>query len=297
MPLKHHTETAYLIVLGVMICLAGLYLGLLPELPHGTWYWVTGFIVSLAYPFVLRRTFRANRADYEFRLLHLFPAGMFVLWLIMHLTAQYLKILEILRLGFFALWSMPLVVLGLFFIGVFASHVIRRKGARIGGMLLIGTLFAAFAFSAESLNINPELARAFFPYEDNRRPLSLPDVIGIAKTRVGYIVQRQKNTLRRTGGMGADLVAWWDGDTKQSSQSASAVAVHSSSRPAVQSVVTVRPPLFSSSASSSSTISKPTHLTQSGPEGVVLLGLTMLALYAGTLHRRSNNREHSNTTC
>ncbi|MEQ1849421.1 MAG: hypothetical protein ABL890_02420 [Candidatus Peribacteraceae bacterium] len=293
MPLKHHTETAYLIVLGLIICLAGVYLSLLPVLPQGLWYWATGFVVSIAYPLILRRTFRSNRADYEFRLLHWFPAGMFFLWMVMHITAPYMNILEVLRLGFFYLWSMPLVALGLFFIAVFASHVIRRKAARIGAMVLVGALFASLAFSAESLNINPELARAFFPYDQSKSSLSVPEVFAIAKKRVGYIVQRQKNTLKRGGGMGADMLAWWDGknsDSGKTSSASVASSATSSVKTAVASVVTVRPPLFTSSSSSTPAIKKPTHLTQSGPEGVVLLALTLVALYAGTLHSRSRNR-------
>lgn len=304
MPLKHHTETAYLIVLGIAICLAGIFLSLLPDMPMGLMYWGIGFLIALLYPFVLRRTFRANRADYEFRLLHLFPAGMFAVWMVMQVSSPYLKIAEILKLGFFYLWSMPLVFLGLFFIGVFAAHVLRRKSQRIFAMLLIAGLFFATGSAAESLRINPELSRAIFPREDGNPALNASDVYRITKKRIGYIWQRERRGIMNAGGIGADLLAWWSSSDASSSSSmtqlssssartSSATSSLSSSRRSIPSVVTIKPPIamLSSSSSSASLDTKPTHLVESGPEeGVAVLALTLLALYAGTLHQRARRR-------
>lgn len=274
MPLKHHTETAYLIVLGLVICLAGFILSLLPPLPVGLKYWGAGLVVSMLYPLVLRHTFRANRADYEFRLLHWFPFGMFVLWMIMQLTDPYLTFLHILNLGFFYLWSLPLVGLGLFFIGIFAAHVLRRRVPRIAAMVIIAVLFVGSSIFAETININPEISRALFPREDGRSTPTVADLYATTKERIGFLWQRHRRRIIEESGIGLRPVA--------SITTAPVPRTSSSSRS-----IAVNPATISSSASKPPVVTKPDALTNSGPEGVALLALTLFALYVGTLHKRA----------
>jgi len=268
MPLKHHTESAYLFLLGLVMCLSGVFLALLPDYPTGLKYWGAGFAVAVLYPLVLRTTFRANRADYEFRLLHWFPAGMFILWIAMQLADPYLHVFHILNLGFFYLWSLPLVILGLFFIGVFAAHVLRRKKQRIWTMVIVGLLFTGTAMALETLSMNADLSRAVFPREG--KTVTVTELAETAKERFGFFVIRQKRAL----GLLPPLTMPGDRLAQQSSVSSLAV----------------KPIQRSSSSASRQAMEKIDHLTKSGPEGFALLALTMLALYAGTLHRRASAR-------
>lgn len=270
MPLKHYTESAYLFVLALVICISGIVIALLPPLPLGLKYWGAGFAITVLYPLVLRHTFRANRADYEFRLMHWFPAGMFALWILLQLTDSYMKILHILNLGFFYLWSLPLVMLGLFFIGIFAVHVLRRQKQRILTMSIIAALFLATSVSAETLNINSELSRAVFPRADEQKPMTFAKVYDTAWERVGFIVARQKRFWRigsTSGTLGRP------GTVVSSSRSSKPIGMIASS--------SMKPP---------PPTPKPGSLTNSGPEGFALIGLALFALYTGTLHRRARER-------
>jgi hypothetical protein len=161
-PLKHHTETAYLIFLAAIVSAYGVLLSLLPHFPQGVLYWMILMVVSFLYPIVLTPTFRSNRADYEFRFLHWAPALMTLLWLILEVFSGYKAIL-ILQLGFLYLWSLPLVVLALTLIILFCLHVIRRQSMRvpvIGGLL---AAFFALSISAEAFGWNTPMQTALFP--------------------------------------------------------------------------------------------------------------------------------------
>jgi len=271
-PLKHSTESAYLILLALVICAAGIAIALLPPYTEGLRYWTIGFVLTLLYPFLLRRTFRTNRADYEFRLLHWFPAGMFVLWMLMQLTESSLKILTILNLGFFYLWSLPLVLLGLFFIAIFAAHVLRRKKQRLVAMTIIGVLFVSSASAVESLRMNPELSRALYPRDGVSIP-SATELYATAKQRVGFKVAQYKRRVLAKYGTGHPVAT-------NTSASRTTTVVSSS----VRSIAAIKPSVNPTQAP---VITKPNSLTQSGPEGFVLLLITLFAFYIATLHRRA----------
>lgn len=260
MPLKHHTETAYMILLGVAICVTGLLVAILPHLPVGLPYWVLLAILTFAYPLVLMSTFRTNRADYEFRLMHWFPFGIVLLWMVLELFSGKAELLHVLTLGFFFLWSLPLVALGIAFMIIFALHVIRRRVVRVTLLSLLLAGFTAGAVASEAMNLNDNVQRAVFP--ENSR--------AIATLRRSYAA------IRKYVGIGNDTTGGPIASVTSSSSSDSSISSTSS---------------VSSSAPVIAEVPKPNHLTTSGPEDMLAaLAVTMLGLYFGVLHGRAEKR-------
>lgn len=295
-----------MIVLGLAICLAGFAAALLPAVPLGTKYWAILLTISVLYPLVLARTFKTNRADYEFRILHWFPAGIFILWFILQLIGPRVEIIRILALGFFFLWSLPLVALGIAFIIIFAVHVLRRSRLRVTVLSLVLALFAAGALFAEGTGVNSRLQAALFPKE----------VPSFASIKTAFDNLRASLSLR--SGSSGVLVAIGGSSSSEvpntipgspvkvpssSSLSSSARTSRSSSS------VTAQVSSFSSSSSFqmpssfSSSTSKPVtplppiigeknpgQLANSGPESAAMIGATLLAGYFGLLHARARKR-------
>lgn len=205
MPLKHHTETAYLLLLGLVICVSGIVASLLPDFPGGLKFWVIPFTIATLYPILLMPTFRRNRADYEFRLLHWLPSAIFLAWLLLALLDPYWTWFHILRLGFLFLWSLPVVAFGIAMAIFFSWHVLRRRVLRITLLSLLITLFTVTSVVAEFGGHNPTLQAKLFhlPVAPSFRPI-------IARIR----------ELRRTNTLNAGSV--------QSSVASSAASVRSS---------------------------------------------------------------------
>ncbi len=294
MPLKHHTETAYLLVLAIAIAVAGIAASLLPKLPAGLPYWLGLLFLSAVYPLILTRTFKENRADYEFRMLHWFPAAIFVLWGILEMLSPRFKPLYILELGFLYLWSLPLVVLGIAFIILFALHVIRRSRLRVTVLSLILILFCAGAVAAEAMNWNAKLQAVIFPKNST-------EFVATLRTRTeqaGRFVSSTASTLfaNLTGSTSsvsssvmtnssATMMAGSSFSSSASSVQSSAgiFAMQSSSRVAMQSS-------SQGMTMSSLSSSRPTRLPNSGPEAAGVLATFLLAGYSAIVHRRSANR-------
>lgn len=264
MPFKHITETAYLIFLGLLICIAGFLAAMLPALPEGLKYWIVCFSVSVLYPIFLMPTFRHNRADYEFRLLHWFPAMMFILWIVLQIIDSYWTWFHILNLGFFAFWSLPIVALGLGSSIMFSLHVIRRRTSRIVFLSIFLILFSVGAVKAEMNDWNGALQAKIFS-EDSialLRPIT---------TRIrSYAL-----LLRYPQGSGSVIVGTSSSSSVQSSRA----------------VPVVKKPVQVSSVSSSVIAQHtPEGLPKSGPEALAILFATLVALYMGTLHVRGRRR-------
>lgn len=269
-PFKHSTETAYMVVLGLVICLAGFAAALLPPLPLGMKYWAIGLLLAVLYPLVLARTFKSNRADYEFRMLHWFPAGIFVVWFLLHLALPRIHFLRILALGFFFLWSLPLVALGIAFIIIFALHVLRRSRIRVTVLALILALFTTGAILAEGMHINPKLQASIYPK-------NFPTFASARRT----ISQLGASLWPTSGSSG--LIAM---NASSSSSLAASATTRSSSRSVFSS-------LTSSTSQSAPQIigeKKPVRLPQSGPESMALIAATLLAGYFGVVHARAAKR-------
>lgn len=304
MPLKHSEETAYMLVLGLAICLAGFAAALLPPIPVGTKYWAILLTVAVLYPLLLTRTFRTNRADYEFRALHWFPACIFVLWFMLQLIAPRIEIVRILNLGFFFLWSLPLVALGITFIIIFAIHVLRRSRLRVTMLSIVLALFAAGAVYGHMAHLNTKLQAAMYPkqapslaslqtaFKNLRASLGMErsssgelvavhdsssSVAGIMKSSHGKILSsssRSSKTSSRTSSSVIAMISSSSSSRMSSSYSSSIVSTSSS--------VHSLPPVIGDK--------NPGRLAQSGPEDVAVLGLTLLAGYFGLLHARARKR-------
>ena len=259
MPLKHRTETAFLFILALAISFAGFALALLPSMPEGFVYWSILLIASVLYPLLLLHTFKINRADYEFRLLHWFPAILFVLWMVLELLSPFLRIAFILKLGFLSLWSLPLVVLGIVFIILFSLHVIRRSRLRVWVLSLLLALFASSAVASAVMGWNPSLQAALFPRNLSLSP-SFP-----------FHFSSLLKFLREDPDSGSGLTIGEHSISASSSSTRSVVAI-------------------SSATTSSLADHVPDKLPQSGVELFFPLLLLVVAGYCSTLHRRWNRR-------
>lgn len=237
--------------------------------------------VSVLYPLLLTSTFRTNRADYEFRLLHWFPAGIFVLWILMQFIAPQFRLLYILNLGFYFLWSLPLVALGIAFIIIFVLHVIRRRTIRIAVLGIMLAFFLAGAVSAEGLRWNRRLQAMIFP-EDSPIFVVLQDAYLSGK---GYLA-RIASVPAGADASSSSSASSFPVATMMSSSAISSSSVgmlSSSSSFSIASSKASLPPVISSI--------KPDNLASSGPpEMIALFAVTMGAFYFGLLHRRAEKR-------
>lgn len=142
MPLKHHTETTLVGVLGAAMALAGAAIAVLSWVASPWLLWIAAFFVSLAYPLALYPHFRERRADYEFRLLHFAPAAFLLLWLALTVVASVVPALAGLLSILTVAWALPLVVLGFGLLAWFCVHVLRQWSKRLA---ILATIFVPFA--------------------------------------------------------------------------------------------------------------------------------------------------------
>lgn len=264
-----------MIFLGLVICVAGIAAALLPAIPEGTMYWALLLGLSILYPLILARTFKSNRADYEFRVLHWFPACIFMLWFVLQLLSPRFDIIRIFALGFFYLWSLPLVALGIAFMSIFALHVLRRSRLRVTTLVVFFSLFTIGALYAESANLNPRLQAMVFP---DKPQLFASVRASLVRLRASLGMQSDVSVLQiaRSESSSSSRIA-------SSFRSRNVVAVTSSlSSSMSRSAVASLPPVIADK--------NPGHLTKSGPEDIAVLGLTLLAGYAAVLHARAKKR-------
>ena len=158
MPLKHTTETLLIFVLAVAIIVTGMLMQTLADLPSGLVPWAILFVLAVAYPLSLSHLFRRNRADYEFRLLHWFPAAMLLLWIILQaafsLHAGFVKVFDWLTWG----WSLPMVVFGFVLMAGFIMSVIRRWTTRVALLLVAFIPFLVGSVANEYYDWTPQMA-------------------------------------------------------------------------------------------------------------------------------------------
>ncbi len=253
-----------MLFLGLAMCVTGFLLALLPSFPTALPYWVGITILTLVYPGVLARTFKENRADYEFRMLHWFPFAMTLLWVALQFLAPRAKFLYILQLGFFFLWSLPLVALGIAFLILFSVHVIRRSRVRILFLSLFLVLFTVGAVASEAMGFDAELQATIYPAH--------PKMMATVR-RAASDLRSAVATLTGTAGVTATT-------------SSASSSLKSSTSSSVRSMIAA----VSSRNTSSLSSAKPTKLPESGPESAGMLGATLLAMYMGTVHFRARKR-------
>lgn len=254
-----------MLLLGLVTCATGFLLALLPNIPAAFPYWGGIALLTLIYPGVLARTFKENRADYEFRMLHWFPFAMTLLWMALQFLGPRAKFLNILQLGFFFLWSLPLVALGVVFLILFSIHVIRRSRVRILFLSIFLILFTAGAVMSEAMGWDPRIQSRIFPAH--------PEMMAMVKQAVTDL----RASIATLTGTSEPVVA-----VTGSGSPSSLTSSRSSSR----SVIAV----VSSRSNSSLSSVKPTRLPQSGPESAGMLVATLLAGYMATVHIRARKR-------
>lgn len=159
---------------------------------------------------------------------------------------------------FLFLWSVPLVALGLGSAILFCVHVIRRKTVRIAVLSSFFVLFTVGALLAESKGWNPRLQHLI--YRTGPAVVFRP-----VMQRVGSLLRTVRMSEPATDLLSKNAVS----------------SVRSSVR-----IKTKSSAVSSSDHSSVVMDRKPNRLPQSGPESLLVLAATLLALYAGTLHAR-----------
>jgi len=249
-----------MISLALVMCIAGFLIGVLPDLPLAFPYWLLIALLTLAYPLALSRTLRANRADYEFRMLHWLPFIMSILWIAFQFLGPKARILKIFQMGFFFLWSLPLVAVGIAFLIIFSVHVIRRRRIRIIVLSLFLALFTIGAVTSEAMGFDYHIRRTIYP-EYPKLMATVQDTVHNLRTAIA--------TLTGTAA-----------ETSSSSRSSSSV----------RSVIAITTSSAAMNTASSLSSVRPTKLPASGPEAAGMLAATLLGLYMASVHMRAKKR-------
>lgn len=151
MPLKHNTETALMILLCAVVMVVAVLTATLPLLPKGFTPSVILMIASGLYWLALFPFLRSNRADYEFRLLHLAPLAIVVIWFVIQVLMMKLPWLIPIAAFLRFAWMLPLVSAFMILLVLFSLKVLRRWEMRVPlfGVLLV--LFATLGISNQYL--------------------------------------------------------------------------------------------------------------------------------------------------
>jgi len=280
MPLKHTTETLLIFFLGTAMVVTGIVLPTLTLLEMGIVPWATVFVLAVAYPLLLSRVFRCNRADYSFRMLHWVPAILLLILLLLQGIVYVLPSGQSVVDWYTWGWTLPGVATGFFLIMFFCLRVIRRWTLRIVLLAIIFIPFIVGAVASEHYEWNEEIAATLWEgdwwqlrgdqdsllaqlNEKNLDASSDPteelyrDRLRAIESRRERIAQRLED--RRTG--------------EDSSLAAVVVSESSSSVPVEITQVS----------------SMPTRLPSSGFSWMVVI-LTMLGLYTASVHGRTKER-------
>ncbi len=162
MPLKHHTETWLIVLLACVMAVTGVLLAWIPPFPEGALAWVLLLVATSAYPLLLAPFLKRNRAEYEFRRLHLFPLGMTLLWGIARGLAYVLSGWDAAAAFLTIFWSAPLVLLGIALLAWFSVAVVRRSGVRLSFLSAIAGAFLTLAIFAYLLDWNAAIGERLF---------------------------------------------------------------------------------------------------------------------------------------
>lgn len=285
MPLRHSTETALLLALGVVIVLAGLLIATLPQLPEGIAPWAVLFAVAVAYPILLTPLFRARRADAPLRWMHWFPTAMLLAWFLIEVVALYVPRIAGLQSVYTTLWTLPAVALGMLILVLYCLNVIRRRVPRISVLMLTFVAFIAFGIaSVRGKEWDKQIAATLWQGEwwdilgtgsvltgRNGTGSSLGEIAASADLAEERWRQKLRTSERRT-----------ERETQRKSEEKSA-GVSSSTPRSLMAASTSSAPLWRSASSS------PSALPSSGG-AVEVLALTLVALYSGVLHDRARRR-------
>ncbi|TSC97026.1 MAG: hypothetical protein Greene101449_1329 [Candidatus Peregrinibacteria bacterium Greene1014_49] len=286
MPLRHSTETALLLILGIVIACAGLLTASLPGLPGGIFPWAVLFAITVAYPILLTPLFRARRADTPLRWMHWFPAAMLLMWFLIEVAALYVPHIAALQSVYTMVWTLPAVALGILILVLYCLKVIRRRLPRISVLLLTFIVFLVFGVASVRGNVwNKQIAATLWEggwwqifgtgstfIASNGTGTSLEEIPASADSSEERWRQKLRTSERRSAR-----------EIQKRNETQSAGALSS----APQSTMAIEPsssaPLWRSASSA------PAALPSSGG-AVEVLALTLIALYSGVLHDRARRR-------
>lgn len=281
MPLRHSTETALLLILGLAIVVTGFLIATLPPLPGGILPWAVLMALSVAYPVLLTPLFRARRADTPLRWMHWFPAAMLLVWFLIEATVLYLPRLASVQNIYTLLWTLPAVALGILILVFYCLHVIRRRVPRISALLATFIAFVALGVtSVRGGEWDKQLASTLWE-ADVWHLLGTGSILSGSGSSAGEIAasaepseERWRQKLRALQRRGEREAARRSQEMSEGSSSESRSSRSSSSSSG---------PLWRSASSA------PAALPSSGPV-VEILALTLIALYTGVLHDRVRRR-------
>lgn len=239
MPLKHRTETLFVVLLAVIIMVTGFVLASLPPLPQGSIPWAIVFVLTLLYPAVLMPFYRRERADHEFRSLHWFPMTMTLVWLMFALLAWFVPATRIALSAYTWAWLLPMVSFAVLGLLLFCSKVIRQWAKRTVLVLLAFVPFAALALwsstgphfertVADSLwngslfaTTNPTPDDPVVAKEDENEP-EMPDTIALEDTSSSAMLDSSSSEAVSSSSTLTDTEQQWQDfltDYQASSQS------------------------------------------------------------------------------
>ncbi len=162
MPLKHPTETFFIILLACVTALVGMLTSLLPHFPEGALPWFILLVLVTLYPLVLIPTFKENRADYELRVFHWSPLIIVGIWGFLEILSAFIPLAATIQVGFSYLWSLPVVLLSIGLLALFCRHVVRCLQLRVALLGVIFLLFLGCSISAQASGWNPKLTGRLF---------------------------------------------------------------------------------------------------------------------------------------
>ena len=118
---------------------------------------------------------------------------MLCIWILLAAFDQQSSFIHILFLGFFVLWSLPLSLLGIALLALFAFHVLRRRTLRLTVLTVIIALFAAGSIVTEAAGLHGRLSATIFPADGHFRQM-VDDVSTAARQLVFGNLQRSRLT-------------------------------------------------------------------------------------------------------
>ncbi len=259
MPLKHSVETFLVLVLGILIVLAGVAAALLPAFATHPIPWMIALGVGLLYPLALHPLFTARRADYPLRTLHVVPALIIGVALLLQIFSSMWPVAA-LALAFFTWgWSMIVVVPALLLLLFFCVRVIRQRNLRSAFLALLLIPFAVTAYLHEYPQWQNGGVVAVQPSSSQNLAASQHPDEEQVRMQLRRMQRRQERLARLDG---QDQV----------------IAVHGA-----------KDSLLIAAATQPGSGAKPPHLPSSGMATEAMM-ITMIGVYCGVLHQRMKRR-------
>lgn len=280
MPLKHSTETLLVILLAIVTMLTGVACAVLPSPSLHPVPWAILFAATLAYPLALYPFFRERRADYAFRLLHLAPALILIIWLALSFLAPGRPLIQGMKHWYTWGWSLPAVAIVFYGLLWFCLDVIRQRGQRITAITVLFFVFVASAIAGEQQHLPSLLASVLQPSS-------------LETAGSGLVIAHVSNSQANLGASASISEEAYRAKLRRMQRRDHRLAAE---KPAMQPVLSATQgaiaaaniPTVSERAARIHHVS-PLHLPSSGPSFELLL-LTCIGVYCAAVHRRATLR-------